>query len=70
MNLQNRISLAVVLALAAVSSQAAAINIDFSQITGALDATSIITGIAAVAAIAISPRFARWGFKQVMSFFA
>lgn len=52
-----------------VSQFASAAGIDFSAVTGAIDATTIVAAIAAIAAIKILPGVARWGFNQVITWF-
>ena len=42
---------------------------DFTAVTSAIDATTIVAAIAAVAAVKILPGVARWGFTQVISWF-
>jgi hypothetical protein len=52
-----------------LSSFASAAGPDFSAITGAIDSSTIVTAIAAIAAIKILPGVARWGFNQVITWF-
>ena len=42
---------------------------DFTAVTSAVDASTIVTAIAAVAAIKILPGVAKWGFNQVLTWF-
>lgn len=42
---------------------------DFSAITEAVNATTIVAAIAAVAAIKVLPGVAKWGFNQVIGWF-
>jgi hypothetical protein len=42
---------------------------DFSGLTGAIDATTIVAAISALAAIKILPGVATWGFNKVISWF-
>lgn len=42
---------------------------DFSTITGAVDATTIVAAILAMGAIKILPNVARWGVNKVVGFF-
>ncbi|MDD4979598.1 MAG: hypothetical protein PHI29_13310 [Gallionella sp.] len=42
---------------------------DFTAITAAINTTTILAGIAAVAAIKVGPPFARWGYAQVTKMF-
>lgn len=66
---KQNLSLAVVLAVAVASVPAFAAGPDMSAITGAVDASTIVAAIAAVAAIKILPGVARWGYAQVMKLF-
>lgn len=40
---------------------------DFSKLTSAVDATAIVAGLTAIAAIKILPNVARWGYNKVIS---
>lgn len=42
---------------------------DFTDITSAVDATTIVAAIGAIAAIKILPGVARWGFNAVITWF-
>lgn len=42
---------------------------DFTAVTAAVDATTIVTAIAALAAIKILPGVAKWGFNKVIGWF-
>ena len=42
---------------------------DFSAVTAAIDASTIVTAIAAIAAIKILPPVAKWGFSQIINWF-
>lgn len=42
---------------------------DFSSITSAIDATTIVAAITAIAAIKILPGVAKWGFGKVIGWF-
>ena len=55
--------------LLAVSSSANAAGLDFTGVTGAVDASSIVTALGAIAAIKILPGVARWGFNKVVTWF-
>jgi len=60
----------VLVALATLlSGAAAAAGPDMSPLTGAVDASTIVVAIGAVAAIKILPGVARWGYGQVMKLF-
>lgn len=57
--------------LAAVSGPAAAAGatLDFSAITSAIDATTILAAIGAIAAIKVLPGVAKWGYNKVIGWF-
>lgn len=40
---------------------------DFSTVTAAVDAGTVVAAIAAIAAIKILPNVARWGFNKVIT---
>lgn len=40
---------------------------DFTAVTSAIDATTIVAAIAAIAAIKVLPNVAKWGFNKVIS---
>lgn len=42
---------------------------DFTDITGAIDATTIVVALTAIAAIKILPGVTRWGYNQVIGWF-
>lgn len=42
---------------------------DFSAITAAIDATTIVSAIGAIAAVKILPGVAKWGYGKVISWF-
>ncbi|WP_275446837.1 hypothetical protein [Pseudoalteromonas sp. McH1-42] len=42
---------------------------DFSSVTSAVDSTTIVAAITAIAAIKILPGVARWGYNQVIGWF-
>ncbi len=42
---------------------------DFSSVTSAVDATTIVAALTAIAAIMILPGVAKWGFNKVISWF-
>ena len=42
---------------------------DFTAITAAVDVTTILAAVAAIAAIKVLPAFTRWGYKQVTKMF-
>jgi hypothetical protein len=58
-----------VVAVAAVSGSAFAAGPDMTALTSAVDASTIVVAIGAVAAIKILPGVARWGYNQVMRLF-
>jgi DNA-binding phage protein len=41
---------------------------DFTAILAAVDATTIVAALGAIAAIKILPNVARWGYNKVISF--
>ncbi len=57
----------VVLTTMSAGAFAAGGGLDFSAITGAIEASTIVAAIAAVAAIKILPPVARWGFNQIIT---
>ncbi|WP_446810566.1 hypothetical protein ACH50O_02975 [Methylomonas sp. 2BW1-5-20] len=64
--LSTQVAVGAGLAVAAGASQAA---LDFTGVTGAIDATTIVAAITAVAAIKILPGVAKWGFNKVIGWF-
>lgn len=42
---------------------------DFTAVLAAIDATTIVTAITAVAAVKILPGVAKWGFGKVIGWF-
>jgi hypothetical protein len=42
---------------------------DFTNVTSAVDATTIVAAITALAAIKILPGVARWGYNKVIGWF-
>lgn len=60
---------AVVLTSVSVPTFAAGAGLDFSAITSAIDATTIVAAIAAIAAIKVLPGVAKWGFGKVIGWF-
>lgn len=42
---------------------------DFTAITAAVDATTIVTALTAIAAIKILPGVAKWGYNKVIGWF-
>ena len=42
---------------------------DFTNVTAAVDATTIVAALTAVAAIKILPGVAKWGFNKVIGWF-
>ena len=51
----------------AVSTSAHATGTDYSALTGAVDAASIVTALGTIAGVMMLPRVAKWGYRQVMS---
>lgn len=39
---------------------------DYSAITSSVNATTVVAGISAIAAVLMLPRVAKWGYRQVM----
>lgn len=42
---------------------------DFTALTAAVDATTIVAAIGAIAAVKILPGVAKWGFNKVIGWF-
>jgi hypothetical protein len=42
---------------------------DFTNITAAVDATTIVAALGAVAAVKILPNVAKWGYSKVVNWF-
>lgn len=42
---------------------------DFTQVTAAVDSTTIVAALTAVAAVKIAPGVARWGYNKVIGWF-
>ncbi len=42
---------------------------DFSAITTAIDVTTIMAALTAIAALKVLPGFARWGYTKVIGWF-
>ena len=59
------VALALLTALAAPATFAAAL--DFTPITGAIDAPTVVTALGVIAGVQMLPRAAKWGYRQVMS---
>ncbi|WP_255992067.1 hypothetical protein [Chitinolyticbacter albus] len=60
---------AVAALLGAMSAPSWAAALDFSAITSAVDATTIVAAISAIAAIKVLPNVAKWGYNKVISWF-
>lgn len=41
-------------------------GVDFSALTSGISATTVVAGIAAIAAVKVVPKFAAWGYGAVM----
>ena len=63
----NKLLVGSVIAVAAFSAYSA--PIDFTAVTGAVDATTVVTAIVAMGAIMILPSVAKWAVKKVATFF-
>jgi hypothetical protein len=42
---------------------------DFTALTAAIDVTTIVAAITAIAALKVAPGFAKWGYNKVISWF-
>ena len=42
---------------------------DFTNVNAAVDATTIVAALTAVAAVKIAPGVARWGYNKVITWF-
>lgn len=42
---------------------------DFTALTSAIDTSTILTALAAIAALKIGPGVAKWGFNKVIGWF-
>ena len=42
---------------------------DFSTLTAAVDSTTIVAGLTALAAVKIAPGVAKWGYNKVIGWF-
>lgn len=42
---------------------------DFTNVTAAVDATTVVAALTAIAAIKILPGVARWGYNKVIGWF-
>jgi hypothetical protein len=42
---------------------------DFTAITAAIDATTIVTALSAIAAVKILPGVTKWGYNKVIGWF-
>ena len=42
---------------------------DFTAITGAIDASTIVAALTAIAAVKITPGVAKWGYNKVIGWF-
>lgn len=42
---------------------------DFTAVTSAIDTTTIMTALGAVAAVKIGPGVARWGYNKIIGWF-
>jgi hypothetical protein len=56
-------------ALFIVSVAANAAGIDFSGVTAAIDVTTVLAAISAVAALKVSPVFAKWAYSKLINWF-
>lgn len=44
-------------------------SLDFSGVTGAVDVTTLLVAITAVAVLKVAPGFARWGYDNLIDWF-
>jgi len=44
-------------------------DMDFTAITSAVDATTVVAALSAIAAVKILPNVARWGYSKVINWF-
>lgn len=58
-----------VVGFSTLASQAQAAAVDYSSLTSAVDATTIVTAIVAMGAVMILPGVAKWGVKKIAGFF-
>lgn len=58
-----------VVVAASVSSNAAAAALDFTALTTAVDVTTVVAAISAIAALKMAPGFARWAYSKVIGWF-
>lgn len=58
---------ALIMAMAAITPANAAL--DFSALTSAVDATTIVAALTAIAAVKMLPGVAKWGFNKVIGWF-
>ena len=42
---------------------------DFTAITAAVDATTIVAALTAIAAVKVAPNVAKWGYNKVIGWF-
>ncbi|POA98056.1 hypothetical protein C2134_13620 [Chromobacterium sinusclupearum] len=66
-NIAKKYAAAVPAAILAVPAFADGGGVDYSSITSSVNAGTVVTGIAAIAAVLMLPRVAKWGFRTVMS---
>ncbi len=55
--------------LFSVASNADATGLDMTGITGAVDVTTVLAAITALAAIKVGPSFAKWAYNKVIGWF-
>lgn len=54
---------------AAATTTGASSGMDFTNVTSAVDASTIVAAITAIAAIKILPGVAKWGYNKVIGWF-
>jgi hypothetical protein len=53
----------------ALAGTADATGLDMSGVTGAVDVSTVITAISALAVIKVGPGFAKWAYNKVIDWF-
>ncbi|WP_247539180.1 hypothetical protein [Ralstonia pseudosolanacearum] len=69
MKKQLQAAVAAAAAVVATGASAAATTIDFTNMTGSVDASTVITALVAFGAIYLGPGFSKWAVKKVSTFF-
>ncbi|PZE11969.1 hypothetical protein DMX10_17945 [Pseudomonas sp. 57B-090624] len=66
---RNQLSVALALVVASPLSMAAAGDLDFSTMVGAVSATAVIAAFVSMGVIKLGPNFAKWAINKVAGFF-